>query len=91
MSTPTIALRGQNYRCAMASITPALVARAKGMITCAGCFTPRMIAELAREFQLPCKTACEFLEHAEVLPTGTWERLPQRTRQQIWEARRVAP
>lgn len=77
-------VRGHNYRRVMAAVTPRLTARAKGMIQCAGGeFNARMIAVLAKEFDLPAKTACEFLEHAEVLPTGTWERLPRKTQQQI--------
>jgi len=76
-------VRGQNYRKVMQEISPDLVARAKGMIVCAGAFSPRMIAEVAREFDIPGKTASEFLEHAGVLPTGTWERLPKGTKQQI--------
>ena len=59
-------VRGHNYRRVMAAVTPILTARAKGMIQCTGGkFNARMIAVLAKEFDLPTKTTCEFLEHME--------------------------
>ena len=68
-------IRGANYRKVMDEVTPKLSFRANELIAHEGKFTPRMIATLAIEFDLPAKTTCEFLEYADVLPSGTWERL----------------
>ena len=68
-------LRGANYRKVMDEVTPMLSRRANELISSEGKFTPRMIATLAIEFNLPAKTTCEFLEYARILPSGTWDRL----------------
>ena len=68
-------LRGANYRKVMDKVTPMLSCRANELIASDGKFTLRMIATLAIEFDLPAKTTCEFLEYADVLPSGTWDRL----------------
>lgn len=69
-----INLRGSNYKKAMKDCTPSLVADAKKIVEVNGKFTPFDIATLATKTGLPCKTTCEFLEHVEFLPSGTWER-----------------
>ena len=76
-------LRGANYRKTMTALTPALVAHATKIKEVSGKFTPKDIAALAKEFTLPAKTSCEFLEYAGFLPSGTWERLPERTKKEI--------
>lgn len=76
-------VRGSAYRRAMAEVTPALVARARRLIGEQGKFTLTMVATLAQEFDLPVKTTCEFLEYAEVLPSGTWERLAEKTKREV--------
>ena len=82
-------LRGANYRKAMTALTPALVARATKIKEVNGKFTPKDIAELAQEFTLPVKTTCEFLEYAGFLPSGTWERFPERTKREVRSYHRI--
>ena len=79
-------VRGRNYRRVMGEVTPDLVARAKVVIAETGMLTSRDTASFARDFRLPIKTVFNFLEYAEVLPSGTWERLPRVSQERIRKA-----
>ena len=70
----------------MGEVTPDLVARAKVVIAETGMLTGRDMASFARDFRLPIKTVFNFLEYAEVLPSGTWERLSRVSQERIREA-----
>jgi len=76
-------LRGRNYKQLMDCITPVLVERATNLPGLEGRLTPRSLAKLAIEFDLPVKTTCEFLEYAGILSSGTWERFPKTTKKEL--------
>lgn len=71
-------VRGGNYRKLMQSILPDLAAKARVLIAESGKLSALQVAMMAIEFNLPMKTTFEFLEYAEILPTGTWDRLADR-------------
>ena len=75
ISRPLRCVRGSNYRQAMAELTPTLTYAAAYIMRETGKLTGNNIAWIAAQVNLPCKTACEFLEYAELLPSGTWDRL----------------
>jgi len=80
---PLRCVRGANYRKAMAELTPKLELLARLIIAKTGKLTANNIAALAVETGLPCKTAFEFLEYAEVLPSGTWDRFHPKSQAKV--------
>ena len=75
---PQINLRGRNYRIAMEQWTPLLVSDAEAARQKLGKLTPLAVAQIAVKRNFPVKTTFEFLEYAEILPSGTWMRLADR-------------
>lgn len=74
------ALRGANYRRAMEELTPSLIKAAAAVVANEGKLSALAVVQIANDHTLPAKTAFEFLEYAEVLPSGTYERLPPKTK-----------
>lgn len=75
---PQVNLRGRNYRIAMQEWTPLLVADAEAIIADEGKLTLLCVTKIAVKHNFPVKTTFEFLEYAEILPSGTWARLVNR-------------
>lgn len=74
-----INLRGVNYKKAMQEWTPLLIAKAlEAYDRDGGKLTPLAIGRIAIELDFPIKTTFNFLEYAELLPSGTWDRLVDR-------------
>lgn len=71
-------LRGANYRRAMEQWIPILVRDATEAYEREGKLTPLAISQIAVRRGLPIKTTFEFLEHAELIAYGSWERLANR-------------
>lgn len=71
-------LRGANYKRLFDEVGDDLKDAALGIKSRTGKLTARDIGRMAQQFNLPIKTTFEFLEHREVLPTGTWQRLCDR-------------
>lgn len=74
-----INVRGRQYRKVMAGVTPSLhqAAQEIAQSRTPASFTLRDIGVLAKQFDLPIKTTCEFLEYCEFLPSGTWQRFAE--------------
>jgi hypothetical protein len=80
---PMRCIRGSNYRKAMAELMPKVELLARLIMAKTGKLTAHDIAVLAVETELPCKTAWEFLEYAEVLPSGHWQRLSEASKAKV--------
>ena len=59
-------------------IGPYIAGSAEHIKSRTGKFTPRDVAAIAIEFNLPYKTTCEILEYYHSIPTGTYENLHDR-------------
>lgn len=75
----------------MEELTPSLVKAAANVVAHEGRLSALAVAQIAVAHKLPAKTCFEFLEYAGILPSGTYERFPAKTKAAIRQLQTQPP